>query len=166
MPGILHLRRELRESPAVLEVPGISVRNMVLPDDVQPWLALRDRATADQTPRARSWAKSDFHSEMLIKPWWRSDRTWLAIVGERRLAGSVTLALREGAATVPVVHWLLVDPAYRRRGIARLLVSHLERAAWDAGWRGIQLGTHAGWTAAVAFYQSIGYAPIRERSPR
>ena len=48
----------------------------------------------------------------------------------------------------------------------RLLMSHLERAAWDAGWREVQLETHAGWSAAVAFYQSIGYAPVRDRSPR
>jgi hypothetical protein len=41
----------------------------------------------------------------------------------------------------------------------------LERAAWDAGWREVQLETHAGWSEAVAFYHSIGYAPVRDRSP-
>jgi GNAT superfamily N-acetyltransferase len=83
------------------------------------------------------------------------------------VVGAVTLAMREGAAgTVPVVHWLLVDPAWRRRGVGRLLVSHLERAVWNDGRREIELETHAGWTAAVAFYHSIGYAPVRDRSPR
>jgi len=95
---------------------------------------------------------------------------WLAVderIGIAAVVGAVTLAIREGAArSVPVVHWLLVDPAWRRRGIGRLLMSHLERAAWDAGWREIELETHAGWIEAVAFYQSIGYAPVRERSPR
>lgn len=67
---------------------------------------------------------------------------------------------------MPVVHWLLVDPNYRRRGIGRLLMNCLERAAWDAGHRELQLETHAGWSAAVAFYQSIGYAPARDPSPR
>src|SRR5262249_39191762 len=112
-------------------------------------------------------------SEMQSKPWWRDDRTWVAIAGDppspdaERIVGAVTLALRQGAsATVPVVHWLLVDPAWRRRGVGRLLMSQLERAARDDGWREIELETHAGWEAAVAFYQSIGYAPVRERSPR
>ena len=47
-----------------------------------------------------------------------------------------------------------------------MLMSHLETAAWHAGHREIQLETHANWNAAVKFYQSIGYAPLRERSPR
>jgi GNAT superfamily N-acetyltransferase len=105
---------------------------------------------------------------MLTKPWWRTDCTWLAVDVETAApVGAVTLALREGrVATIPVLHWLLVDPVWRRRGIGRLLVSHLERAAWNDGWREIELETHAGWTSAVAFYQSIGYAPVRDRSPR
>jgi GNAT superfamily N-acetyltransferase len=87
--------------------------------------------------------------------------------GADTIVGSVTLALREGhVATMPVVHWLLVDPLWRRRGVARLLMSHLELAAWNDGWREIELETHAGWASAVAFYQSIGYAPVRDHSPR
>jgi ribosomal protein S18 acetylase RimI-like enzyme len=81
--------------------------------------------------------------------------------------GAATLAMREGPTrSVPVVHWLLVDPNWRRRGVGRMLISRLELSAWDAGWREVQLETHAGWQAAVAFYQSMGYASLRERSPR
>ncbi|HVT27754.1 MAG TPA: GNAT family N-acetyltransferase [Lacipirellulaceae bacterium] len=167
MLSVLHLRKEMRRSPVVRQLPGVSVRNMAVPDEIAPWLALRDRAMADQTPRARIWTVDDFRAEMLDKPWWHTDRTWLAIAAGQRLAGAVTLAFREGAATaIPVVHWLVVDPAYRRRGIGRLLMFHLERAAWDTGWRSIEVETHAGWTAAVAFYHSIGYIDARERSPR
>ncbi len=144
------------------------MRNIVIPDDVATWLTLRDRAMADQIPRVRTWSESDFDSEMRSKPWWRADRMWLAFADEvESPVGAVTLALREGsAATVPVVHWLLVEPAWQRRGVGRLLMSHLELAAWSDGWREIELETHAGWPAAVAFYQSIGYAPVRDRSPR
>ncbi|HEX5470353.1 MAG TPA: GNAT family N-acetyltransferase [Lacipirellulaceae bacterium] len=167
MLSILHLRRELREPPVVLQLPGTSVRNMLVPDDIASWLELRDRAMADETPRARSWNEYDFHAEMLDKPWWRADRSWLAFVDERQLVGAVTLALREGNATrIPVVHWLVVDPVYRRRGIARVLMAHLERAAWESGWRAIGIETHAKWTGAIAFYHSIGYTDERERSPR
>ena len=123
---------------------------------------------ADQTPGVRPWSPDDFEKEMLSKRWWQLDRTWLAeSTVDQGLVGTVTLATRAGAArTVPVVHWLLVDPAWRRRGIGRLLLSHLERTAWNDGWREIELETHAGWTAAVVFYQSIGYELVRERSPR
>jgi GNAT superfamily N-acetyltransferase len=168
MTAVLHFRRQLFRPPDAADVPGFSVRNISIPDDVAAWLELRDRAMADQLPRVRSWSDSDFFSEMQSKPWWRTDRTWLAVDAESAApVGTVTLALRHGTvSTMPVVHWLLVDPAWRRRGIGRLLVSHLESAAWNDGWREIELETHSGWTPAVAFYQSIGYAPVRERSPR
>ena len=167
-PVVLQFRRHQFRPPDAGEVPGICVRNFMVPDDVAAWVALRERAMADQIPRVRQWSESDFFSEMQSKPWWRCERTWLAIGSEATSPiGAVTLALREGAAsTIPVVHWLLVDPAWRRRGIGRLLISQLELAAWNYGWREIELETHAGWNAAVAFYQSIGYAPVRERSPR
>ncbi|HEX4412986.1 MAG TPA: GNAT family N-acetyltransferase [Lacipirellulaceae bacterium] len=165
--SVIHFRKQLVAPPVVSEVPGISVRMFAAPDDVEPWLALRTRATASLVPAVRPWSKGDFHTEMTSKPWWRADHTWLAIAGDLRVAGAVTLALREGASeSVPVIHWLLVDPAYQRRGLARSLISRLELAAWNAGHREVQLETHANWNAAVAFYQSIGYAPLRDRSPR
>jgi GNAT superfamily N-acetyltransferase len=138
-----------------------------VPNDISAWLALRERAMEGQTPSVRSWTHGDFLVEMAQKSWWRDDWTWLAINKELTLVGAVTLAVRQGRSEhVPIVHWLLVDSACRRRGIGRLLIAHLEQAAWHAGWREIQLETHARWSEAVAFYQSLGYAPIRERSPR
>jgi GNAT superfamily N-acetyltransferase len=168
MSSVLHFRRQLLRPPDVGDVPGFCVRNFVVPDDVVGWLALRDRAMADQMPRIRTWTESDFFSEMQSKSWWRNERTWLAAEDETAApVGAVTLALREGVdSTIPVVHWLLVDPASRRRGVGRLLMSHLELAAWSDGWREIELETHAGWSDAVAFYYSMGYAPVRDRSPR
>jgi GNAT superfamily N-acetyltransferase len=196
MVSVLHLRKELIRPPVALSVPQVVLRTFELPDDVPNWLELRETAMADQVPQVRSWREDDFFSEMAGKSWWRRDRTWLAVAGglrhtadnrqafandlatpsqptnptraeTGRIIGAVTLAMRAGPAVcVPVVHWLLVDPAWRRRGVGRMLVAHLERAVWDAGWREVQLETHAGWQAAVAFYQSIGYAPVRERSPR
>ncbi len=167
MPVVLHFRRQLFRPPDVGEVAGISVRNVSIPDDVAAWLSLRDRAMAGEIPRVRTWSEFDFTSEMLSKPWWRAAHTWVAVVREKQVIGSVTLAVREGAAaTIPVVHWLLVDPAWRRRGIGRLLVSHLELAAWNDGWREIALETHGNWTAAARFYHSMGYAPVRDDAPR
>ena len=52
-------------------------------------------------------------------------------------------------------------PRERRKGIARLLVRHLEQLVWDSGRREIFLETHAGWTEANDFYRAHGYEPIR-----
>jgi GNAT superfamily N-acetyltransferase len=179
MTKILHFRRQLFGPPDVADVAGFIVRNIVVPDDIAAWLELRDRAMADQIPHVRPWSRSDFQMEMSRKSWWSAKRSWVAVDPVTRrsppigansgecVIAAVTLALREGSdSTVPVVHWLLVDPAYRRLGVGRLLMTHLELAAWNDGWREIELETHAGWLAAVEFYQSIGYAPVRARSPR
>ena len=168
MSSVLHFRRQLFTPPDVAEVPGICVRFFGGAENIAGWLSLRERAMADQVPRARAWSESDFRSEMLSKSWWCADHCWLAEESDKQgsLVGAVTLAIREGATSVvPVVHWLLVDPAWRRRGVGRLLMSHLEVAVWNNGWRQVELETHAEWAAAVGFYQSMGYA-VRDRSPR
>lgn len=160
MSPIVHLRKCLTDPPAVYAITGVIVRNLRVPDDVDTWLQLRERAIAGLIPRPRSWHHGDFVTEIFEKPWFDANVNWIAALNDSpaEAIGAVTLALREGAAkTVPVVHWLLVEPAHRRRGIARLLMAHLERGAWNAGHREVQLETHAAWRDAAAFYQSIGY---------
>jgi GNAT superfamily N-acetyltransferase len=167
--SVLHFRRRLEGPPVARNVPGVSVRTFLVPDDIVVWRSLRECAMFGETPAVRVWSDAEFRREMLDKKWWRADWTWLAIDATRaqRVVGAVTLALREGAnSTVPVVHWLLVDPAWRRRGVAKLLISCLERAVWESGWREIEVETHAGWVAAVGFYQSMGYEAVRGCSVR
>lgn len=163
---VLHFRKELGAPPVAKSATNVSIRTIEVPRDVAAWLQLRDRAIKGLTPTPRTWTAADFHAEMLAKPWWRVGRCWIAETSDAvhaspTMIGAVTLAERVGErGSVAVVHWLLVDPRYRRHGIGRLLINHLEQAAWNAGHREIQLETHAGWIAAVAFYQSIGYAPL------
>jgi GNAT superfamily N-acetyltransferase len=157
MISILHLRKELVHMPATVSVAGVAVRSFVVPADIDSWLALRARATAKLIPGVRQWSQVGFLAEMVHQTWWREAWTWLA-ENESQVVGAVTLALRKGRNTnTPVVHWLLVDDDWRRRSIGRALISHLELAVWDAGWREVQVETHAGWSEAVAFYHSIGY---------
>jgi GNAT superfamily N-acetyltransferase len=79
------------------------------------------------------------------------------------ILGSVTLARRDShTSSKPVVHWLMVDPRWQRRGIARLLLTTLEASVWDAGERQIWLETHSAWTKATQFYRAMGY---RETEP-
>ncbi|MEX2316477.1 MAG: GNAT family N-acetyltransferase [Pirellulales bacterium] len=167
--NVLHFRKELHDPPAVVLNDVVRVRTVAIPEDLPAWLALRNRAVAELKPGVRPWTQTDIFSEMIGKPWWNAERSWVVVTDESPavIVGAVTLAVREGAAArVPVVHWLLVDPAWRRCGIGRLLMAHLERAAGDDGWREVQLETHGEWTAAVAFYSSMGYAPLGEPLPR
>lgn len=164
MSPVLHFRKELSTPPVAKSASNVAIRTLEVPGDVAAWLHLRDRAIAGLRPTPRPWTTADFQSEMLAKPWWSVDRCWIAEACDPphtspKMIGSVMLAERVGErGSMPVVHWLLVDPSWRRRGIGRLLMTYLEQAVWDAGHREIQLETHAGWSAAVAFYQSFSFA--------
>jgi GNAT superfamily N-acetyltransferase len=147
-----------------IQVPGIHLRHFAGPDDVELWLELRRRAFARQQVGISAWDAADFEREFLTKPWWRPEVMWLAEThtgpATREIVGTATLARRgQSPHDKPVAHWLCVHPAYRRRGIGRLLLSTLEAAAWDAGERQIWLETHAAWREAYELYCSAGYEP-------
>lgn len=174
MGTVLQLSRTLTVRPEIAPIDGLIVRNYRGPEDIEPWLELRHRAFAQQRFGVRQWNAADFEAEFLTKPWWRPERLWLAeAAGQRdpalstsdvapRLVGSVAWAMRgDGPLAQPAVHWLAVLPRWRRRGVGRLLMSRLEAACWDAGHRTICLETHIGWSAAVRFYERLGY---RERT--
>lgn len=125
--------------------------------DIGLWLELRARCFADQTPAVRPWTHDDFAAEFLAKPWWSPERMWFAEA--RDAIGSITWAMRGRRPNeLPVIHWLMVAPPWRRRGVGRLLMRTLEAACWQAGHRQIGLETHAGWKQANSFYETLGYA--------
>ena len=164
MVSILQLTREPDQRPTITDVPGLEMRHFAGPADIEVWLDLRRRAFARQKLGVGDWQKSDFEREFLTKSWWRPQAMWFA---EARpparppaAIATVTLARRgSGPDARPVVHWLAVLPAYRRRGIGRLLVSTLEAAVWDEGGRQVWLETHTAWTEAARLYESLGYRP-------
>jgi GNAT superfamily N-acetyltransferase len=161
MPSILQMSKAIVAEPVAAAKSDVVVRNYADPADIEPWLTLRDRAFAREQVGVRKWNQDDFQREFLEHWWWQPERMWLAEVAygpQRRLAGSITLAMRgEPENARPVVHWLVVDPTWRRRGIGRLLLEHLETAAWQAGYREIFLETQAGWKAAAKFYEALGF---------
>ena len=163
MHSVLQLSKRLASPPSTVAIPGVHLRTYNGPGDIDTWLELRHRAFARQTVGVRQWTADDFRAEFLEKWWWQPERMWFAeaetMVG-RQIAGTITLAMRgEEREAKPVIHWLAVLPAWRRRGIARLLVNALEAAAWAAGYRDVYLETHVAWTAAAALYARLGYRP-------
>lgn len=160
---VLHLSRLLESRPLLCEVAGITVRHFEASRGVDTWLELRRRAFEDQPLPVRAWSRDDFHAEFVSKPWWSPAHVWFAEATppdahNADAVGAVALAMRgDGESALPVIHWLMVLPEWRRRGVGRLLLATLETACWDAGHRKIGLETHAAWTAAVEFYRTMGY---------
>lgn len=56
-----------------------------------------------------------------------------------------------------IINDLFVEPAYRRRGLARALMQHAERLAHDLGASGLCLITGFKNTEAQALYHSFGF---------
>jgi [ribosomal protein S18]-alanine N-acetyltransferase len=112
-------------------------------------------------------AMSRAHVETGLKPAWGAAR----IRWHVRDAESVVLTARLGAMVVgfaimrygeDVAHLnlLAVDPAHRRRGVARALVRWLEETALTAGTFIIGLELRAGNEAARNLYRALGYREL------
>ncbi|HEY2759231.1 MAG TPA: GNAT family N-acetyltransferase [Pirellulales bacterium] len=175
MATVRHLQRQLSDCPQMTTAMGVTVRSFAGPWDIFSWLELRNGAFARQRIGVRKWSADDFVNEFVSRWWWRPDLMWFAEADAAaldeppsptaesssprlQLIGSVTLAMRgEADSAKAVVHWLMVDPRWRRRGVAKCLMGHLEVAAWNAGHRAIYLETHTAWQAAAKFYDVMGY---------
>lgn len=72
--------------------------------------------------------------------------------------GSVRCHMEQvGAERFVYLHRLAILPAYRRRGIGRLLVEAVEAIAREQGIRQIRLEVRAAQPENIAFYRTLGY---------
>ena len=90
-----------------------------------------------------------------VPPW-----RWLALLRHLRAAGTVS---PQPPPHTLYVDALAVDPAYRRRGVARTLLAHAERAAAAEHFEGIALDTGLHNDAARALYEAVGFRPCEVR---
>jgi GNAT superfamily N-acetyltransferase len=65
--------------------------------------------------------------------------------------------LGDGVAEIKRVY---VEPAFRRRGLAQLIVAVLERSAAQAGHRSVVLNSGPRQPEALALYRQLGYGPV------
>ncbi len=166
MTQIVQMSKMIGKKRAVPLRSGYSLRTYADLADSDAWLGLRMAAFAGEKPAAGAWNRGHFQREFLDQWWWRPDWQWLAYESTPagRVVGSVTLALRGTVEQhVAVVHWLMVLPEHRRRGVARTLLSILEQTAYQAGYREVRLETHVNWQTAVRFYESTGF--VRSEKP-
>ncbi|MGY1608557.1 GNAT family N-acetyltransferase [Geodermatophilus sp. SYSU D00700] len=66
----------------------------------------------------------------------------------------------EDAPGVVEVKRVYVDPAFRRLGLAQVLVRALEDSARDAGYRSVVLNSGDRQPEALALYAAMGYRPV------
>jgi ribosomal protein S18 acetylase RimI-like enzyme len=119
------------------------------------------------TDAARLAAMSHELIESGLRPAWGATRiVWyvrhpesvvLTARSDRTLAGFAIMRYADAAAHLNL---LAVDPAHRRRGIARRLVTWLEETALTAGTFIIELELRAENEAARAFYRALGYREL------
>ena len=163
MAQVVQLRRRLRHRTELPSAEGVGVRSFHGEGDIAAWLVLRRQAFADQSPAIRPWREDDFRTQLSRKRWFSPAHLWFAEVrpsneGHAGTVATVTLAMRgPPGSAVAAIHWLAVLPQWRRRGIGRLLIATLERRCWDLGHREICLESHVQWTAALRFYEALGY---------
>jgi GNAT superfamily N-acetyltransferase len=69
-------------------------------------------------------------------------------------------AWRVHADGVVEVKRVFVEPAFRRRGLARVLMAELERSAAAAGHRAVVLNSGNRQPEALALYAGLGYTPV------
>ena len=86
---------------------------------------------------------------------------YVAVEADRRLVGTTMVTFPRGSAYVSNV---VVDPAYRRRGYAKLMLEEARRTARGAGRRYLVLDVLDTNTGARTLYDSLGYRPLRSSS--
>jgi GNAT superfamily N-acetyltransferase len=163
MPNVLELTRSLTGLVEIELPSGVQLRNFGDDcngcDDVAAWLDLRRRAFADEQPPVRDWTPTEFAREFTSKSWWQPQHCWFAVVGgPTQVIASATLATRTGRnGSQAVLHWLMVDPQFRRRGIGQALLHTVENRARQLGHAALSIETHAGWQASVQLYKKCEY---------
>ena len=118
---------------------------------------------------ARLAAMSGALIESGLRPRWGAERisrhvcdpesVVLTARSDRGIAGFAVMCFGDDAAHLNL---LAVEPAHRRRGIARRLLTWLEESALTAGTFTVGLELRAGNAVARAFYAALGYLETGE----
>ena len=74
-------------------------------------------------------------------------------------------ALRPLGGRVGEIKRMHVVPAWRGRGVSRVVLAGLEAAARDRGWTTLRLETGPRQPEAIALYEGAGYRPIAAFGP-
>jgi GNAT superfamily N-acetyltransferase len=162
-PVTYHLRKAtLEDVPALQELINLSVRTLhttyYTPDVITS--ALNSVYGVDTT------ILSDGHY-FAISPS-SSPTTMIACGGWSRRAtlyGGDQFSSRDPTFLDPSkdaakIRAMFVHPEWTRKGVGRFLIEACERAAWEAGFRKVEMGATL---SGVPFYESMGYVVIEKQ---
>jgi ribosomal-protein-alanine N-acetyltransferase len=114
-------------------------------------------------------AMSEAHIEAGLRPAWGAARIgWhvrdadSVVLTARRAERIAGFAIMRYADESAHLNLLAVDPAHRRRGLARRLLTWLEESALTAGTFIVSLELRASNASARAFYAALGYLEAGE----
>lgn len=167
---MLRLRKRLDARPAACRSgeqrfgpvgPKLELRCFEGSTDVTGWCRLHQRVFGQTA--SRRWRDEDFVREFLAKPWWRADCMWLAataVPAAPALIGGIAVRPIGATAGVAQVTWLMVDPDWRRLGVASRLLACVADACGSAGFRELQVETLVSWEPAVGCYRAAGFRPV------
>jgi GNAT superfamily N-acetyltransferase len=93
----------------------------------------------------------------------RPDQQFFVADSAGRVVGWVHVLISEYVELDPfvVIGGLVVDRAYRRKGIGRLLMQHAEEWAKENGCSIVRLWSTISRTGAHEFYEELGYAKVK-----
>ena len=115
-------------------------------DDIDHLVALEKRCFSDDRISRRQFRH-------LLK---RGHAALLVVDGHESLVGSLVLLFSRGTATARL-YSIAVDPGARGRGIARALVEHAEREAWQHERAWMRLEIRKDNAASIGLFESMGY---------
>ncbi len=114
-------------------------------------------------------ALAALEKESFSHPW--SEGAFLTLLGD---PNSLCLAAKEGNRVVGYasvsfvldrgqINTVAVDPAFRRRGLAKALLTELISCARQRGAAALELEVRAGNAAALGLYRSLGFVQVGRR---
>ena len=111
------------------------------------------------------WDADRFRAEFVSQP--QFDKAGVFFVTSRGRAVGTAMAWTDSAEETALgrLHWLGVDPAHRRKGIARALVLMVLRRLQQRGFEEVYLTTEAFREGAIALYRSLGFRAAAAAAP-
>ena len=124
----------------------------------------RELATADLREAFERYMAVSLRDEIDRLTEYYSERqgTFFVVWDDAKLAG--VFGVERLGAEAAELRRMYVDVAYRRRGLARMMLAFAEQACRDAGTRVLTLSTSELQQAALALYRASGYRLAREET--
>lgn len=158
--GALRMRRSLDLPLPPLETPeGFTLRSLQ-PGEEGEWVRLQNACYREEG--ARDWTIDDFHREFTKAPFFDFGRIFVALEGERMVGTTSAWEIDFGEGPVGLIHWVGVEPDYRKRGLGKALMIRALTELAARGYQDAWLNTSHERLAAVGLYERMKFALHRE----